>query len=75
VFFTFNRIHRLLYIPEHHQRAEADGEEGDHRDQVLLSPLFLSNVQFSFVEIAVAGALAVSVAVLVTAPEIEALVR
>ena len=64
-----------LYIPQHHQRTQADGEDGDHSYQVLLVSLLLTNVQLGFVQVAVGRSLTVSFAVLLTAPEIYVLVR
>jgi len=64
-----------LYIPQHHQRTQADGEDGDHRYQVLLASLLLTNVQLSFVQVTVGRSLAVSFAVPLTASEIHMLVR
>ena len=64
-----------LYIPQYHQWTQADGEDGDHRYQVLLASLLLTNVQLSFVQIAVGRSPTVSFTVLLTAPEIRMLMR
>lgn len=48
--YNCSRVFKVSHSPENHERAHADGVHRHHRNEVLVSSLLLTHVEFGFVQ-------------------------